>query len=251
MEPDSEKSSVLSDRLSKGAISLSVGITGHRPNKLLNTAIPKVSAELGYLLDDIASAASAGTAVNQCLSESSETRLLFVSCLAEGSDRIAAQVALRRGYRLAAVLPFSPDNYRYDFENEGSRNEFDGLLNQASFVVELPGRRTEKPLAYEKAGLEMLKRADILIAVWDGKEEAGRGGTKTVIDAAIRDGLPVIIIDANAEKAPEIHWSEFHGHSLGDLGLNSCLGGMGKIKRVIKHLVAQKIDDVRTRALNR
>ena len=53
-------------------------------------------------------------------------------------------------------------------------------------------------------GAEMLvRRCDLLIAIWDGLPPRGRGGTADVITEARRSGVPVVWIDP---KAPdELH----------------------------------------------
>ena len=92
---------------------LVIGITGHRPNRL--TAPDAVAVDMGRVLDGIAAAAQ-GFAPQ------------MISALAEGSDRIAAEEALSRGWPLTVVLPYfnlknQPDNYRLLGATRVFRNE--------------------------------------------------------------------------------------------------------------------------------
>ena len=51
-------------------------------------------------------------------------RLLFVSPLADGADQVAAEIALRVGFELQAVLPFARAAYRRTL-TEVSRDRFE------------------------------------------------------------------------------------------------------------------------------
>jgi hypothetical protein len=60
-------------------------------------------------------------------------------------------------------------------------------------------------LAYEEAGLAMLDRSDLLVAIWDGGESGGRGGTREVIDEALRRAKPVLWVNTVAAE-PAAQW---------------------------------------------
>jgi hypothetical protein len=168
---------------------LVIGITGHRPNRL--TAPDAVAVDMGRVLDGIAAAAR-GFAPQ------------MISALAEGADRIAAQVALARGWPLTAVLPFAREEYEKDFSAPGSLAAFAAFVARADDVVALPGDGGQRPEAYEAAGFWMLDRAAILIAVWDGGVSRGRGGTNDIVRAALERGRAVIRVDATGRLQPHI-----------------------------------------------
>lgn len=168
---------------------LVIGITGHRPNRL--TAPDAVAVDMGRVLDGIAAAAQ-GFAPQ------------MISALAEGADRVAAEAALARGWPLTAVLPFARDEYEKDFSAPGSLAAFAALMARAGETVALPGDAGKRPEAYEAAGLWMLDRAAILIAVWDGGVSRGRGGTSEIIRAALGRGRAVIRVDATGRLQPHI-----------------------------------------------
>ncbi|SCK39132.1 hypothetical protein YWIDRAFT_06590 [Streptomyces sp. SceaMP-e96] len=48
--------------------------------------------------------------------------------------------------------------------------------------------------AYEAANGELLKRADRLVAVWDGVPSTGKGGTADTVEQARDAGLPVDVV---------------------------------------------------------
>ncbi|HVR30670.1 MAG TPA: hypothetical protein VMS86_14200, partial [Thermoanaerobaculia bacterium] len=115
--------------------------------------------------------------------------LEVLSGLAEGADRLAAEVALGRGdARLVAILPLPLAQYRRDFVSAASRADIDRLLARAAERIELPAG--PRPQVYEALGEELLRRADALLAVWDGGP-GERGGTAAVVARARALGKPL------------------------------------------------------------
>ena len=75
------------------------------------------------------------------------------------------------------------------------------MLKRAAEVLEV-APQAGRDGAYEAAGRAVLDRSDALIAVWDGREAQGRGGTGGVVAEARRRGLPVAWIRAG-NRRPE------------------------------------------------
>jgi hypothetical protein len=115
------------------------------------------------------------------------------SMLAEGADRLVADIALRHGVGIAAVLPF--DDYELDFKGH-SRQYFDNQLKHCVEVIRLSRPRSRN--GYLDAGKEIVDRAAVVIAVWDGTRVEGRGGTAQVVNYANERGLEVIRVDPTA-----------------------------------------------------
>lgn len=136
-------------------------------------------------------------------------RLLFVSPLAHGADQIAAEVALEHGFSLHAVLPFAIDDYRDDVTTNGAAARFDSLIGRSAGVLELPGTRERELEAYVMAGRATVAHCDVLIAVWDGLEARGRGGTAEVVALAITQGTPVIHLPIDGTSPPRLLWAAF------------------------------------------
>jgi hypothetical protein len=125
----------------------------------------------------------------------------LTSSLAEGADRFAAQAALALGYELQCPIPFRREEYAKDFSSDSSRDEYFNLLHKASAVFELNGSRDSPNEAYLEAGQLVLQQSDLIVAIWDGGESGGTGGTADVIQEARRQHIPVIWIDSGAPHA--------------------------------------------------
>lgn len=114
-----------------------------------------------------------------------------VSSLAEGADRLVAERGLARpGWSLEVVLPLDPDDYERDFAAGSSVATFRSLLAAADAVERVPPQPTRED-AYWAAGLAVLDRSDVLVAVWDGRPARGRGGTGEVVARARSEGRPL------------------------------------------------------------
>ena len=191
-------------------IRLRVGVTGHRaPPKLPAQSEAPMRAILDRILATIIETAQnpdndpAGAQAT-----GARAGFVVVSSLAEGSDRIVARAGQAAGYTLEAVLPFARTEYARDFATPQSRAEFEHLLGIATAVFELDGAPDERGRAYEAAGFVMLANIDLLVAIWDGEEAAGIGGTAQIVSRAIADGIPVVRIDPQNPSVMEISWSQ-------------------------------------------
>lgn len=128
--------------------------------------------------------------------------LAILSSLAEGADRLVTEVVLRNSdSSLIAVIPFSMQEYIKDFGDEGSpsRTEFERLLREASEVIELPDN-PDRNEGYAQGGNYIADHCDVLIAVWDGQDAQGRGGTGEIVARARGQGKPVLIVRAGNRK---------------------------------------------------
>ncbi|MEI9886241.1 MAG: DUF4231 domain-containing protein [Rhizomicrobium sp.] len=186
---------------------LRVGVTGHRPGaKLSPEQAAAVQRTVETILADVSRLTRAVVERDAWAFASRRPELSIVSSLAEGADRIVAGAGLAAGYVLSAILPFARDVYRDDFSSEESRAAFDTLLAQTGAVFELDGRREAEGRAYEAAGLLMLANADIVIAIWDQMPAEGIGGTALIVERAVADDVPVVLIDPRRPDEPAILW---------------------------------------------
>lgn len=129
-------------------------------------------------------------------------RWTIVSALAEGADRLVVRRLLARpATRLVVVLPLTADDYETDFCAAASRREFRSLLARADDVVQV-ATAAGRDAAYESAGRELLDRADVLIAIWDGRGAQGQGGTGAIVAQARERGLPLAWVHAG-NRRPE------------------------------------------------
>ena len=162
---------------------VTVGVTGHR----ILTEIDRLTAGIELGLQRIARAFPG-------------RELRALSGLAEGADRLLAHVLLReKGGRLLAALPLPRAEYLRDFASAASRRDFAELLAAASHVVELP-QQPDRSRAYHAVGCYIVEHCDVLLAIWDGQDAQGRGGTGEVVALARQRGLPLVWVHAGNRK---------------------------------------------------
>ena len=158
---------------------LSVGVTGHR----FLAEVEKISAAVNEVLDRLEQ-------------DFPGRSLTIVSALAEGADRLVAERVLDRPRAgLIVPLPVPQADYINDFASAESTEEFMHLFERADKVVVMPKTSTRDE-AYEAAGYYVLDNCDVLIAVWDGQVEQGRGGTGDIVQGARERALPLAWVHA-------------------------------------------------------
>lgn len=171
-----------------------VGITGHIKG-LDGADRIALKDRVRGLLADVKSVAAEMSRGAMYLDAAPVYRL--ISCLAEGSDRIAAHAALEEGFELQCSLPLPRDRYEACFEDEASRAEFRGLLDVSTSIFE--NRLESRPQqAFFDAGQVMLGHSDLLIAIWDGEPSAKSGGTADTVRQARLAQHPVLWVRSRA-----------------------------------------------------
>jgi hypothetical protein len=176
-----------------------VGVTGHRVLAELDKINEGIILSLDYVAERFP-----------------KQRLIILSSLAEGADRLVAYLGLARpNSRLIALLPLSKDDYLIDFKSPESREEFLSLLAKAEKVIEMPSV-SSRDEAYEAAGVYLLNHSDVLIAVWDGKNSQGRGGTAEIVELARSRRMPIAWVQAG-NRRPGTHQPSSLGPRQGDV----------------------------------
>lgn len=135
--------------------------------------------------------------------------LTVLTPLAEGADQLVAQEVFRvPGSTLEVVLPMDKDHYLEDFQTEQSKKEFEELLLRATSVRQQPfkGNKAE---SYEQVGRYIVDQCDALIALWDGKQAEGQGGTADVIGYARENRCPLFWI--NTEELGKVTFEPGRG----------------------------------------
>lgn len=156
-----------------GLLPIVLGITGHR--QLLHPESLKAQ-----LREEIQKLRTLYT----------HTPFVAMSALAEGADRLFAQLALELGLELYVPLPMAADIYEADFPD--SVDEFRSLCDRAKVVFAIPlvtgvseddvrKKGTQRDLQYALAGLYLAQRSHVLFALWDGQAAAGVGGTGQIV----------------------------------------------------------------------
>lgn len=151
-----------------------IGVTGHR--RIAENSAAKIEAAVLSVLDGVRAKAP-------------DAPLLLLTGLAEGADRLVARLAVERfGAELVAVLPRAASDYRQDFATAESKAEFDRLLASARLVVTPPEGVGHATLTdgYLWAGNFTALHAHLLIALWDGDQARGDGGTAEIVQAKLK-----------------------------------------------------------------
>lgn len=154
-----------------------IGVTGHRQLRDRGVAIEMTNAVLRRVLEQ-------------------PTSPVVVSSLAEGADRLVAELVLGLpGATLEVILPLPADDFLDDFDSPQSRAEFWALLERASVVrVADQVAGDSRPAAYERAGHMVVDTCDVLIALWDGQPSRGQGSTADLIQYALDHDVLVEIV---------------------------------------------------------
>ncbi|MGC1460235.1 MAG: hypothetical protein WA825_18320 [Steroidobacteraceae bacterium] len=156
---------------------LVIGVTGHRDLRRADFPVYRrlVSEMIGALRQQYPG-----------------TPLRVISALAEGADRLVAEVALESGCELIAALPLEAGEYERDFPD--SIGEFRTLLaripSQRAFAIPLAEGSTghsvretsaHRVRQYAQVGDFIALHSHLLLALWDGAASAADAGTADVV----------------------------------------------------------------------
>lgn len=114
-----------------------------------------------------------------------------ITSLAAGADQICAETALQAGGRLLVITPAR--DYIESFGDSVDLENYQRLLARADEVVTLSFIKPSEQ-AYWAAGQEIVHRAELILAIWDGKPAGGLGGTADVVQYARLKGKEVRVI---------------------------------------------------------
>ena len=188
---------------------LTVGVTGHRKEAIPGEECESLKERIRSALALLVEGAAAVRAQEAAFYTDDPPRLLFISPLADGSDQMAARIAVELGFDLHVVLPFPAAIYRRELADDESRAGFDALVARASCVLELPGEHEEPVDAYVMTGRATIAHCDLLLAIWDGLPPRGRGGTGEVVELAVVNGTPVVHVPISNGEPSRLLWSAF------------------------------------------
>jgi hypothetical protein len=148
---------------------LSVGITGHR--EFIGSQSPVFHRSIGDLLYYLER--------NVC---KPEDQVVLSTGLASGADCLVAEMAIKRGWSIRAILAAPAEEFERDFASSTEINTFYTLLHQADEVTVAAPSGTPSPDRYCCVGDLLISRVDHLIAIWDGNMFNPRaGGTAWVV----------------------------------------------------------------------
>jgi hypothetical protein len=124
------------------------------------------------------------------LARYSSASFVGVCSLAAGADQLFAQLVLDVGGNLEVVIP--AHGYESTFDSEGARR-FHELMRRATGSETLQWAEPSED-AYLAAGHLIVDRANVLLAVWDGEQSRGKGGTGDIVHYAQERRVPTIVI---------------------------------------------------------
>lgn len=142
---------------------IKIGITGHRDlNKnYIHLYEKKVFLKLKYL-------------------QKKYDKILVISPLADGADRLVVKQAQKLNIEFIAVLPMPIEEYEKDFDDV-SKVEFYHLLSKANKTIILSSKEINRDMLYEQVGHFVSDNSDILFAIWDGEYIGFKGGTSEIV----------------------------------------------------------------------
>jgi hypothetical protein len=201
-----------------------VAVTGHtrlNDEARIRALADQALREIKSAADEAMSAngralAASGSNVAQTMTT---VQMVVSTCLAAGADQLVAEAALAAGYRVRAILPGNPDEYRKmirfadDPQREASgRSAYDRLLHAAGGDVtnlamplpEGPANEAARHHAYDAATNHMLERCDLLIAIVDVLHRKDLGMTGDAVRFALRAKRPILWIDPSNPN--ELKW---------------------------------------------
>lgn len=169
----------------------SIGVVGHRWNRMDQNHEPQLSAIVAALF----------ATIDQTLPDMT---IRLVTGLAEGADQIAAMTMPER-WQLIAVLPMSVDHYERHLATHGTGDPAQAITRLKALLARPNTILTETKTVTPEEGYiavqqAILADADLMLAVWDGAAGAGLGGTNDTISKALAIGALVIWIDADPSR---------------------------------------------------
>lgn len=152
-----------------GRLPLIFGVSGHRDLRIAD--VPKLREQLVRMFARFRAAYP-------------HTPFQLFTPLAEGADRLTAEVALASEIELLVPLPMERKEYERDFTAAESLAEFRALLARAESYWEIPDRQEPVPkdrtAQYAAVGDFIARSSHILILLWDGTDNRKIGGTAWV-----------------------------------------------------------------------
>lgn len=145
------------------------GVSGHRDLVIAN--VPQLRKHLAQIFAAFRAAYP-------------HTPFRLLSPLAEGADRLAAEVALTAEIGLVVPLPMKQQEYERDFPTAKSLAEFRALLAMAESSWEMPKAANSeienRTRLYAEVGDFIARQCHVLLLLWDGSDNKKIGGTAWV-----------------------------------------------------------------------
>jgi hypothetical protein len=164
----------MSQRRTEAEAPFIFGVSGHRD--LVRADLPELRSQLERVFGRFRAAYPTAS-------------FEILSPLADGADRVAAEVALACGIDLSVPMPMGQSEYERDFTTPESLTDFRRLLSAARSQFDVgDSPSTEASLSdaklraqkYAAVGDFIAQKSHVLILLWDGRENQKLGGTSWV-----------------------------------------------------------------------
>lgn len=127
--------------------------------------------------------------------------------MAEGADTLFAEAALNLEIPLDAILAY--EDFMQDFPPGSVRKRYQRLLDRCRTVHTLPFQQRSND-AYMAVGRWLADYSNLLLAAWNGKPAAGKGGTGDVVAYAQHIGRSVMHLHTTEHT---IRWMQMEEHT--------------------------------------
>jgi hypothetical protein len=127
--------------------------------------------------------------------------LIGLSSLAIGADQLFSELILAQGGELRVILPFP--KYRETFTTDKDLETYRTLLGRATSVEVLPAL-PDREESYLAAGQRVVDLADWMIAVWNGRQAVGLGGTGDIVQYALAKRKDVLHVDPELRRVTRL-----------------------------------------------
>lgn len=191
----------------KPALTITVGVTGHRSARLKTDHCQRIAQQLSDVFHNIEWECREELDRNKRLYEAGSPHLSLITSLADGADVIAVQQCPSTWTRVG-LLPCPADIYAAVLGRTAgphrAKQVVDGFMEiqgAVTQIIALPKGPDGDDGFARTCGL-MLRHIDILVAVWDKRPAEVVGGTAYVVEQALAAGIPVIWIAANDDQKP-------------------------------------------------
>jgi hypothetical protein len=164
---------------------LPVGFTGHR-------RLPDEAASRAVLREFLRDYKASTPAI-----------VYGVCSAAAGADLLFAESCLELDIPLRILLPMPAEEFRNDFEAEDWARAERVLARAMS--VEITGEGGERSELYYECGIRTVQQSRLLVALWDGQEARGLGGTAEIVDFADKIGRPAVCFDSQTGARHDVH----------------------------------------------
>lgn len=121
-----------------------------------------------------------------------------LSSLAIGADQVFCRELIKRNINYDVIIPCN--NYISTFKTLKDSKSFIDLLNMSKGTYTLDFDKPSEA-AFYSAGIEIVNKATVIIAIWDGKPAKGLGGTGDIVKIALQHKKSVYHINPVNEQS--------------------------------------------------